>query len=170
MTELLEIQGRKIRLAEAEQELVASVKTGIRQGLVEAFEDPNVDNIAFGVSSEPYNDEGCGQGTFGPLVNYVQFDDDIDPDEGWTDYEFEHDEQYDLFYGSGADGSNHPAVAKLTQIFDEAKWKYTALALGVPADADAGNYSNTATRAFIARRDSNKKSGFSLTTYEAGEY
>lgn len=121
---------------DARATLIRTVKDEIAQGLFEAFGDPTVENVIFGVSTSAYNDENAGIGVYGPLVNTLSGE------------EFERDDEYNLFYQHGA-GNSDPRIRALSGTLTEAGWEFAAEALGVSYDAGE-NYGQE--MAFIATR------------------
>lgn len=142
------IREAKAALEAARTEAVAAVKYEIKQALQDAFNDPSVENVVFGVSTDPYNDENSGQGVFGPLVNSLS--------DGET---FERDDEYELFYNSY--GSPDPGAANLSRVLQEAGWELAGEALGVSYWPGEGHGQ---TAAFVAlRRDGG---GYSFESVE----
>jgi hypothetical protein len=146
---LAEIQRHKTALNTAEEDLVASVRTGIKQGLVEAFENSDVENVLFGVSAQPYNDENVGMGTYGPAVNSVENPDDL----GYHILS-------DLSYGGRI--SDH-RVKLLADVLNAGGWKYAALALGVGYYENEGSGGEVA---YVAVRDHDAPGGYLLTEHD----
>lgn len=153
MSTISEIQQAKSRLESAETDLADAVKRGVREGLIQAFEDASVSNVVFGVCTAPFNDENPGQGTFGPLVNVLDENETIDSDYDGAGYE--------LFYNYGSTGTGSQA-ALLASVLREAGWEASANALGVDYWPDEGSGQNVA---FVARRTD---SGFNLEENSVG--
>lgn len=160
MSTLSSVQNAHADFEAAHHNFVAEIKSGIKAGLEQAFEDPGVESVAFGVACRPYNDESAGQGIYGPVVNFITYDDDIDPQDVWDNYEFESDDEYALFY-------DRPAPDRRAQLLSEvlklADWKYAGEALGVSYWEDEGHGND---EAFIAFRKSD--GGYDLQQFEVG--
>lgn len=154
MTITFKINEGKDAVGQAERELTSVIKQGIREALTEIFTDPDVQNVSFGVCTEPYNDENPGQGIFGPMVNMVD-------DEG----DFTHDDEYELLYNYGP-GHSDPRARLLKDVLDAAGWEYASAALGMSYDG-AGGYGSDDNTVFVAARD-DSVAGFSLTSHEIG--
>jgi hypothetical protein len=148
--ERLRVSIRELKQAEAD--VSEAAKDSVRAGLREAFENPDIQNVVFGVSTAPHNDENFGQGVFGPLVNHF----DVDTDLGDLDqYELEQA----LFYDYGVK-TGDSRVRTLSAALATADWKYIGAALGVRYYESEGHGS---TSAFIAER---KSSGVGYTFHE----
>lgn len=142
-------------LKAAQEEAVAAARYEIKQGLQDAFNDPSVENVVFGVSTDPYNDENTGQGVYGPVVNASL---SLDADTGEL-LDFTRDDEYELFYDYS---KSDQRTANLNRVLSEAGWKLAGEALGVPYyESEASGH----TCAFIAvRRDG----GYSLEEHSVG--
>lgn len=152
MTELSDILGyirsQKTVVANAEADLCKAVRDGIKAALIEAFENPDVRNVVFGVSTQPYNDENMGAGTFGPVANAIE------------DYGSVADDYhvfYDLFaYG---DKGSSAEVRQLGDVLRTAEWIAVGDALGM--DVDPGEPGGGEEILFIAER-SDAPGGYTL--------
>lgn len=110
----------------AQADLVDAVKHEIKRVLNEILSLDNApENIVFGVSTTPFNDENSGEGVFGPLV---------DQDES----KFEEGYYHDLFYGYG--NTVDPRVKPLENLLDnEAGFELVAAAFGMDCGYDRGS-------------------------------
>lgn len=161
MSVLTNVQNAHADFEAAHHSFVSEIKAGIKAGLEQAFENPEVESVAFGVACRPYNDESAGQGIYGPVVNFIAFDDDIDDHyEAWADYDFTHDQEYELFYDRPAADQR---AKLLSQVLKLADWKYAGEALGVSYWEDEGSGQD---EAFIAFRKPN--GGYELQRFEVG--
>lgn len=150
---LAELRRAKTAADDANQAFIDAAKNGIKEGLIDAFRNPDVQNVIFGVSTEEYNDENAGQGTYGPLVNSM------------TNEEYEHDDSYELFYNRGY--NSRPSEASLlADVLSTAGWEYAGPALGL--GTDGRNYGSAGESAFVAVRHDSAPGGYLLTEHERG--
>lgn len=150
------VQRAKSALADAEAALLSAVKQGIKDGLIEAFKDPNVQNVAFGVSTQPYNDENMGCGTYGPIANCLGEDGELS----------EYHALYDLFsYRSDNAGSTRE-VTLLHDVINTASWENVGPALGL-STAEGESYGGQEVL-FVAERSETAPGGYLLTQHDQG--
>lgn len=117
---------------EAEHQIILATKDAVKFGLVEAFANPTVENVIFGICTAPYNDENPGQGAFGPRVNSLPDNFDAESDDG--SYEIYNGLCY---YHYGASGDDR--VKLFREAINTADWKFVANALGVSYYEDEGH-------------------------------
>lgn len=150
----MSIATAKANYVEARRTLASAVKEEIAEGLLEAFGDPSVENVVFGVSTQAYNDENAGIGTYGPLVNSLSDEDDF----------FNRDDEYSLFYDYSSRVSGDRRVKRLADALESAGWEFAAEALGVsysPGESYGGQE-----MAFVAQRRSD--GSYSLYEHSVG--
>lgn len=150
------IRAQQGALAATEAELIRAVKAGIREGLDKAFEDPEIKNVVFGVSTDPYNDENAGQGVYGPYtIDTLEYEDD-----------FTRTEAYALFYDRT--GDRPAALYDLAEVLKIADWKHAGAALGVTYYEGEGSGNESA---FVARRKEQPEldgKAYTFTEYDQG--
>lgn len=152
---LAAVQSAKSTLADAKADLLSVVRQGVKDGLIEAFENPNVQNVVFGVSTQPYNDENLGCGTYGPLANALGEDEELD----------EYHAFYNLF-GYRSDHGTTAEVRMLHDVIEAASWENVGPALGL-STAEDESYGGQEVL-FVAERSDNAPGGYLLTQHDQG--
>lgn len=136
MSALDKVKAAKRDLDTANAALVSTVKDAIKSALDTAFEDDVVQAIAFGVSTDPYNDENAGQGIYGPFRIEPEYEDDFTRSEA-------HGVLYDRI------GDRPASLHDLSEVLKVADWKYAGEALGVSYYEGEGSGQEIV---FVARR------------------
>ncbi len=142
------LENAKLEYETAQNAYYRAIKESVGEALGTIFENSEVENIAWGLSNEPYNDQNAGEGTYGPLVNSL-----ADPAED----ELTRDDEYELFYDSY--GAKNELTSPLDSVIALVGWKDMCRAFGLDDE----------TVVYVAHRDDSVR-GFALNEHTIQSY
>lgn len=116
----------------AKAEYNDSIKAALRVALGTAFQNPEINTVAWGVCTRPYNDEGAYPGMFGPVANLGA---DADDPGGFA---IDRDEEIDLFYDQTTETLDDAGVKAVEDIIEAVDLDDFADAFGISRADDYG--------------------------------